>query len=163
VKTNPVEGPESGRANGGTIQDTNSNKSTAPATQKGATQMFGATAGMPRRFKGNFDFQFVRTMGCTTYDGAQIGERYETASRIEDEKEDSYTEAWRVTAERVEAIARESSCKPILVSPSHLPIVGAFCYSGHMYLGSQRNGSTSQKLTFHLFAIHLCSPELIYA
>ena len=33
---------------------------------------------------------------------------YETASRIENEKEDSYTEAWRVTAERVEAIARKS-------------------------------------------------------
>ena len=80
VKTNPVEGPESGCANGGKIQDTNSNKSTAPATQKGATLMFGATAGMPGRFKGNFDFQFVRTMGCTTYGGSEIGECYEPAS-----------------------------------------------------------------------------------
>jgi hypothetical protein len=33
--------------------------------------MFGATAGLPRRFKGNFDFQFVRTMGCATYDGVR--------------------------------------------------------------------------------------------
>jgi hypothetical protein len=98
------------------MQDTNSNKSTAPATQKGATLTFGATAGMPRRFKGNFDFQFVRTMGCTTYGGAEIGECYETASRIEDEKEDSYTEAWRVTAERVEAIARKSLAGGHLVS-----------------------------------------------
>jgi pimeloyl-ACP methyl ester carboxylesterase len=78
--------------------------------------MFGATAGMPGRFKGNLDFQFVRTMGCTTNGGAEIGECYETASRIEDEKEDSYTEAWRVTAERVEAIARKSLAGGHLVS-----------------------------------------------
>ena len=116
VKTNANATPESESANGGRMQDANSNKSTAPATQKGPTQTFGATAGMPRRFKGNFDFQFVRTMGCTTYDGAEIGECYETASRIEDEKEDSYTEAWRVTAERVEAIARKSLAGGHLVS-----------------------------------------------
>ena len=77
---------------------------------------FGATAGMPGRFKGNFDYQFVRTMGCVTYEGAALGECYETASRIEDEKEDSYTEAWRVTAERVEAIARKSLAGGHLVS-----------------------------------------------
>jgi hypothetical protein len=107
VKTNPNAPPESESANGGKIQDTNFNKSAA-ATQKDATLMFGATAGMPGRFKGNFDFQFVRTMGCATYDGAALGECYETAWRIENEKEDSYTEAWRVTAQRVEAIARKS-------------------------------------------------------
>ena len=91
-------------------------RSTAPAAQKSNTGPFGATAGMPGRFKGNFDFQFVRTMGCTTYGGAEIGECYETASRIEDEKEDSYTEAWRITAERVEAIARQSLAGRHLVS-----------------------------------------------
>ena len=116
VKTNPNAAPESGSANGGKTLDTNSNKSTAPATQKGTKLTFGATAGMPRRFKGNFDYQFVRTMGCVTYDGAALGECYETASRIEDEKEDSYTEAWRVTAERVEAIARKSLAGGHLVS-----------------------------------------------
>ena len=84
--------------------------------EKGATLMFGATAGMPGRFKGNFDYQFVRAMGCVTYEGAELGECYETASRIEDEKEDSYTEAWRVTAERVEAIARKSLAGGHLVS-----------------------------------------------
>ena len=86
MKTKTNATPESESANGGKAQDTSSNKSTAPATQKGATLMFGATAGMPGRFKGNFDFQFVRTMGCTTYGGSEIGECYETASRIEDEK-----------------------------------------------------------------------------
>ena len=116
VQTNPNATPESGSADGGKIQDTISNTLTAPATQKSTTGPFGATAGMPGRFKGNFDFQFVRTMGCTTYEGAEIGECYETASRIEDEKEDSYTEAWRVTAERVEAIARKSLAGRHLVS-----------------------------------------------
>src|SRR5271166_5088839 len=116
AKTNPNATPESVSANGGRIQDPNSNKSAAPGTQNRATLMFGATAGMPGRFKGNFDFQFVRTMGCTTYGGAALGECYETASRIQDEKEDSYTEAWRVTAERVEAIARQSLADGHLVS-----------------------------------------------
>jgi pimeloyl-ACP methyl ester carboxylesterase len=44
------------------------------------------------------------------------GECYETASRIEDEKECSYTEAWQVTAERVEEIARKSLAGGHLVS-----------------------------------------------
>jgi len=85
-------------------------------TDKGTKVTFGATARMPGRFKGNFDYQFVRTMGCVTYGGAALGECYETASRIEDEKEDSYSEAWRVTAERVEAIARKSLAGRHLVS-----------------------------------------------
>ena len=108
MKTYPTATPESESANGGKTRDANTTKSISVPTAKGDNLTFGATAGMPRRFKGNFDFQFVRTMGCTTYDGAEIGECYETASRIEDEREDSYTEAWRVTAERVEAIARKS-------------------------------------------------------
>jgi hypothetical protein len=108
VKTNPSAPPESGNVNGGKVQGTNSKTSTASSADKGAEVTFGATAGMPGRFKGNFDYQFTRTMGCVTYEGAALGECYETASRIEDEKEDSYTEAWRVTAERVDAIARKS-------------------------------------------------------
>ncbi len=116
VKTNPNATPESGRTDGGKTRDANSTKSISVPIAKDATLLFGATAGMPRQFRGNFDFQFVRTMGCTTYDGAETGECYETASRIEDEKEDSYTEAWRVTAERVEAIARKSFAGGHLVS-----------------------------------------------
>jgi hypothetical protein len=85
-------------------------------TDKGTKVTFGATTGMPGRFKGNFDYQFVRTMGCVTYGGAALGECYETASRIEDEKEESYSEAWRVTAERVEEIARKSLAGRHLVS-----------------------------------------------
>jgi hypothetical protein len=41
-------------------------------TDKGAKVTFGATAGMPGRFKGNFDYQFARTMGSTSYDGAGL-------------------------------------------------------------------------------------------
>ena len=121
VQTNANPVPESRSVAGGAAAATASAEPTttrsAPvSTDKGTTQMFGATAGMPKRFKGNFDFQFVRTMGCATNGGAEIGECYETASRIEDEKEDSYTEAWRVTAERVEAIARKSLAGGHLVS-----------------------------------------------
>jgi hypothetical protein len=71
---------------------------------------------MPGRFKGNFDYQFARTMGNTSYDGATLGECYETASRVEDENEESYSDGWRVTAERVEAIARKSLAGGHLVS-----------------------------------------------
>jgi hypothetical protein len=49
----------------------------APATEKGkALTFFGATAGMPERSKGNFDFQRVRSMWCTIYGGAAISECY---------------------------------------------------------------------------------------
>ena len=116
IKTNPNATPESGRANGGKTRDTGLKTSTAAAINKSTNLTFGATAGMPGRFKGTFDYQFVRTMGCVTYEGAALGECYETASRIEDEKEGSYTEAWRVTAQRVEEIARKSLVGGHLVS-----------------------------------------------
>jgi hypothetical protein len=109
MKTKTNATPESGSANGGKTQDTGSKTSTAAAMGTGTNVTFGATAGMPGRFKGNFDYQFVRTMGCVTYGGAALGECYETASRIEDERESSYTEAWQVTAERAEAIRKENS------------------------------------------------------
>jgi hypothetical protein len=122
VKTNPNPAPApKARSAGGAVTATASAKPTttrsAPvSTDKGTKVTFGATAGMPGRFKGNFDYQFVRTMGCVTYGGAALGECYETASRIEDEKEESYSQAWRVTAERVEAIARKSLIGGHLVS-----------------------------------------------
>ena len=83
VKSNPNPNatPVSGRAHGGKTQNTNSKESTTAPTEKGTTVTFGATAGIPGRFKGNFDYQFARTMGCVTYDGAAFGECYETASR----------------------------------------------------------------------------------
>jgi hypothetical protein len=115
TEMSPNATAQSGRVNGVTTQDTSS-KTSAAAADKGTKVTFGATAGMPGRFKGNFDYQFVRTMGCVTYGGAALGECYETASRIQDEIEDSYSEAWRVTAERVEAIARKSLAGRHLVS-----------------------------------------------
>lgn len=116
IETNPNAAAESGHLNGETTHDTSARTSHATAVDKGAEVTFAATAGMPGRFKGNFDYQFTRTMGCVTYGGAALGECYETASRIEDEKEDSYSEAWRVTAERVEAIGRKSLAGGHLVS-----------------------------------------------
>jgi pimeloyl-ACP methyl ester carboxylesterase len=100
--------PETTSTNGGKSERPGSAISAPVSSDKGTKVTFGATAGMPGRFKGNFDYQFARTMGCVTYGGAALGECYETASRIEDEKENSYSGAWRVTAERVEAVARKS-------------------------------------------------------
>jgi hypothetical protein len=116
MKTNAIPAAESISAAGGETQDMNSKTPAPVASGKGTKVAFAATAGMPEYFKGNFDYQFTRTMGCVTYDGAALGECYETASRIEDEREDSYTQAWSVTAERVEGIARKSLAGGHLVS-----------------------------------------------
>ena len=67
--------------------------------------MFRATAGHAGRFKSLFDSHFTRVMGRGNYGASAVGECYETASRIVDGDFKSYTEAWEVTAKRVEAIA----------------------------------------------------------
>lgn len=99
----PSSAPQSTSANAGKLQNMDSKKPTAVATLGGTKSFFGVTARMPGRFKGSFDYQFVQTMGWVAYDGASVGECYETASRIDDENAESYSEIWRVTAERVEA------------------------------------------------------------
>jgi hypothetical protein len=87
----PSPAPQSTSANPGKLQDIDSKKSTAVATLGGTKSFFGVTAGMPGRFKGSFDYQFVQTMGCVAYNGASVGECYETASWIEDENAESYS------------------------------------------------------------------------
>jgi len=67
--------------------------------------MFRLTAGQANRFKSNFDSYFTRVMGRGNYGGSAVGECYETASRIVDGDFLSFTNAWEVTAKRVEAIA----------------------------------------------------------
>lgn len=65
--------------------------------------------GAPKVFTAPFlDIQFAKTIGCTSYNGAEVGECYETASRIIDGDVESYSVAFLATAERVEAIARHS-------------------------------------------------------
>jgi len=66
--------------------------------------MFRHTAGQANRFGTNFDSHFTRVMGRGNYGGSAVGECYETASRIIDGDFKSYTNAWEVTAKRVETI-----------------------------------------------------------
>ena len=66
--------------------------------------MFRHTAGQANRFKTYFDAYFTRVMGRGNYGGSAVGECYETASRIVDGDFQSFTNAWVVTATRVEAI-----------------------------------------------------------
>ena len=74
---------------------------TTPATAAGA--IFSNSPGMPRVFKSNFDYQLVRAMCTGAYgDGGAVGEIYSTARHIVDEDLESWTVAWRDTAERVE-------------------------------------------------------------
>jgi pimeloyl-ACP methyl ester carboxylesterase len=80
-----------------------------PASAKLATSMeviFGATPGMPRLFKSNFDYQLVRGMLAGAYgEGGAFGELYSTARRIVDRDINSWAVEWGRTAERIEAIA----------------------------------------------------------
>ena len=66
--------------------------------------MFRHTAGQANRFGTYFDAYFTRVMGRGNYGGSAVGECYETASRIVDGDFQSFTDAWEVTAKRVEAI-----------------------------------------------------------
>jgi pimeloyl-ACP methyl ester carboxylesterase len=68
--------------------------------------IFGATPGMPRLFKSNFDYQLVRGMLAGAYgEGGAFGELYSTARRIVDRDINSWAVEWGRTAERIEAIA----------------------------------------------------------
>ncbi len=66
--------------------------------------MFRHTAGHANRFKTYFDAYFTRVMGRGNYGGSAVGECYETASRIVDGDFQSFSDAFEVTAKRVEAI-----------------------------------------------------------
>jgi len=66
--------------------------------------IFRHTAGQATRFATYFDAAFTREMGEGNYGGTAVGECNETASRIVDGDFQSFTDAWEVTAKRVEAI-----------------------------------------------------------
>jgi pimeloyl-ACP methyl ester carboxylesterase len=80
--------------------------STKPTLTAGA--VFGATPAMPEVFKSNFDYQLVRAMCAGSYgDGGAVGECFSTARRVVEGDIESWTTAWKETAERVEAIAQD--------------------------------------------------------
>ena len=56
----------------------------------------------------DFDGQLLRAISYAAYGGADIGECFETASRIEEGDRDSWYEAWTKTADRMKADAEES-------------------------------------------------------
>ena len=66
--------------------------------------MFRHTAGEAGRFTTHFDSHFTRILGRGSYGDSAVGECFETASRITDGDFQSYTDAWEVTAKRVEAV-----------------------------------------------------------
>jgi predicted alpha/beta-fold hydrolase len=71
--------------------------------------VFSSGGSAPHAFKdGYFDYQFARFLGFATYSGAEIGECFQTASRIKDGDIESWIEAWSSTARRVEAYAEEA-------------------------------------------------------
>jgi hypothetical protein len=56
----------------------------------------------------DFDGQLLRALSYTAYEGADIGECFETAGRIEEGDRDSWYEAWTKTADRMKLDAQES-------------------------------------------------------
>jgi pimeloyl-ACP methyl ester carboxylesterase len=78
--------------------------------------MFRHTVDHANRFGTHFDSYFTRVMGRGNYGGSAVGECYETASRIVDEDFKSFTDAWEVTAKRVEAIGWDCLSKGHKVS-----------------------------------------------
>jgi dienelactone hydrolase len=56
----------------------------------------------------DFDGQLLRAVSYTAYEGADIGECFETASRIKEGDRSSWYEAWIKTADRMKADAEES-------------------------------------------------------
>jgi hypothetical protein len=64
---------------------------------------------MPKIFFDNEDFdgQFLRTLSYAAYGGADIGECFERASRIEEGNRDSWYEAFTKTADRLREEAEE--------------------------------------------------------
>jgi hypothetical protein len=56
----------------------------------------------------DFDSQLLRAISYTAYGGADIGECFETASRIKVGDRDSWYEAWTKTADRMKTDAEES-------------------------------------------------------
>ena len=80
----------------------------SPTPTLTAGAIFSATPGMPGVFKSNFDYQLVRAMCAGSYgDGGAVGECFSTARRVVDGDIESWTVAWRDTAQRVEAIAED--------------------------------------------------------
>lgn len=57
---------------------------------------------------GDFDGQLLRAISYTAYEGADIGECFETAGRIKESDRDSWYEAWTKTADRMKSDAEES-------------------------------------------------------
>ncbi|HHT75543.1 MAG TPA: alpha/beta fold hydrolase [Euryarchaeota archaeon] len=56
----------------------------------------------------SFSFQFMRTMGCSVYGGADIGECVQTAQRIVERDFESWCREWTATAERVKKMGDEA-------------------------------------------------------
>jgi hypothetical protein len=102
MAANASSAPQSTSASAGKLQNMDSKRSITAASVCGTQSFLRATAAMPVRFKGSFDYQFVRTMGYVAYDGAAIGECYESGSRIAQENAESDSESWCVTAQGVE-------------------------------------------------------------
>ena len=103
MTANPSSAPQSTSASVAELQNLDSKRSVAAATVDGTKSLLHAPVGVPGRFKGNFDSQFVRTMGWVAYDRAAIGECYETGSRIADENAESNSESWSVKAQGIGA------------------------------------------------------------
>jgi pimeloyl-ACP methyl ester carboxylesterase len=76
------------------------------AADKASRNGIATGSSAPRAFPSDyFDYQFAKFLGLAPYSGAEIGECFATARKIEDENAESWTQAWQATATRIEALA----------------------------------------------------------
>jgi hypothetical protein len=66
------------------------------------------TLGLPQVFRTQFDFQLSRILGAASYGGSAAGEALAAAHQVEDGNAASWAQVWSETAERTEALGRES-------------------------------------------------------
>ena len=55
-----------------------------------------------------FNFEFVRILGATIFDGCEVGEALESVAKIKDQDPESWYGAWKGAGAKAEAIAKEA-------------------------------------------------------
>lgn len=104
---------------------------------------------MHQFFKGEFfNFEAVRLLGTATYGGADIAEFLEAVASIKNDDPDSWHRAWKIQAERAEALAEQArqSGDVVAARRAYLRASNYTRASGYMFTGGGPNKPDSRLL-----------------
>jgi hypothetical protein len=125
-------------------------KTESANTGRTTSWYYGKTGGMPAYFQSIMDMQVAKVFSHINYGGAESGEIFSTIKKIIDGDFESWTQAWTVTATRVEGVARDCIAKGHVVSSrnsflraaTYWQAAGFFCAHkdprSHQYLMQNR-------------------------